>query len=284
MVIRFGDIQFINSWPVTYALRERLIGLRGTGLFMDIISAVPSELNAKLLAGELDGGAVSTIEYLRHQDEFVPVPGACIRSDKAVASVIVMSREPLEQIEEGAIAVSNQGATTPVLLKLLLQQKDIKLRTEQTALRYPKALEQYPAALLIGDEALAAAAEAKTKRLHAWDLGIAWSDWTGMPFVYALWVVRRSIAEKNPEMLRQIARSFTDSRRWGQTHERELIGRIQEKFPWPRQFIKDYLDNLSYDLDEKAWAGIARFAHEARGIKELILPVSEEPAQLAGTR
>ena len=156
MAIRLGDIRFLNSWPVTYALRKGIIPSD-----VQMVSGTPAELNRKLLTGELDASAVSSILYLRHLEEFVPILKFCIRSESGVHSVLVVSRQPLEKLVGKKIGVSNEGATTPVLLKLLLHQRKLKISLEVTSLRYPKILEEYPAALLIGDEALEASQSAE---------------------------------------------------------------------------------------------------------------------------
>ncbi len=264
--LRLGDIQFLNSWPVTYALWRGKLG-RSFGESIRLVSGVPAELNRKLLTGELDAGAVSSMAYLRHAQELVPVPGLCIRSDSGVASVLLISRFPMEELAGRTLGVSNQGATTPVLLKLLLRRRRLNASLEISSLRYPEILEEYPAALLIGDEALKASRE--TQELYRWDLGKGWTDWTGLPFVYALWVVRRSLAQADPAVLDQVRQALEESLAWGKSHQRELVIRMQEQFPWEGKFLRDYLDRLSYDLDGKAWRGLRRFALEAQKIGEL---------------
>ncbi|MBI3616231.1 MAG: menaquinone biosynthesis protein [Candidatus Omnitrophica bacterium] len=263
-VLRLGDIQFLNSWPVTYALQK---GIVETNLRLQWISGPPAELNRRLLTGELDASAVSSLLYLRHLDELVPVPSLCIRSDSGVHSVLVVSYQPLTTLKGRTIGVSNQGATTPVLLKLLSNQRQLKINLEVTPLRYPEILKEYPAALLIGDEALQASQSADG--LQWWDLGEAWTRWTHQPFVYALWVVRRPLVEKDPELLERLRQTLETSQGWGRAHERELIGAMRKEFPFEATFLRRYLNDLSYQLDAKAWEGLTRFAKEAEAIGEL---------------
>ena len=259
---RIGDIEFLNSWPVTYALRK---GLVQTGL--QCVLGPPAELNRRLLTGELDAGAISSVMYLRHQEELVPVPKLCIRSDAGVHSVLVVSRQSLATLKGRTIGVSNQGSTTPVLLKVLSHQQRLKINLAVTSLRYPEILEEYPAALLIGDEALRASQSADG--LQWWDLGEAWNQWTQQPFVYALWVVRRSILEKHPEALEEVHRLLEASYRWGETHRDELVGAMRKIFPFEATFLRKYLTALSYRLDDAAWKGLRRFAKEAEKLGEL---------------
>ena len=260
MATLLGDIEFLNSWPVTYALRQGLI--QGD---MKIISGTPAQLNQKLLTGELDCSAVSSMLFLRHLEELVPIPELCIRSDGGVHSVLVVSRQPLEKLRGKTVGVSNQGATTPVLLKILLAHRGLKRKVQVTSLRYPEILQEFPAALLIGDEALVAAQDSA---LLTWDLGEAWTRWTKLPAVFALWVMRRKLANEQPRLLGEIGDTLRESLEWGKSHREELIGQMRKIFPLEATFLRRYLSDLSYDLNEKAWAGLRRFAREAERIGE----------------
>lgn len=262
MPIRLGDIRFLNSWPVTYALRVGKIKAN-----VQVITGTPAELNRRLLTGELDASAVSSALYLRHPEELVPIPGFCIRSDRGVNSVLLIGNSPLEQLNHQTIGVSNQGATTPILLKVLLGTRRIRPKLEVTALRYPEILERYTAALLIGDEALAASREAQG--LHVWDLGEAWTQWTRLPAVYALWVIRRSVVAQHPELLKEMEKALKVSCTWGREHQRELIAAMRKVFPWEADFLQRYLDGISYEFDAKAWRGLRHFARQAEAIREL---------------
>ena len=262
--LKLGDIQFLNSWPVTYALRN---GIVPSSLPIRWISASPADLNRRLLTGELDASSISSLLYLRHPDELVPIPGLCIRSDSGVHSVLVVSYQPLSTLKGRTIGVSNQGATTPVLLKLLSNQRQLKVNLEVTSLRYPEILQEYPAALLIGDEALQASQSADG--LQWWDLGEAWTQWTHQPFVYALWGIRRALIEKEPDLLEQLKEALHRSYEWGKVHEEELIAAMRRVFPFEATFLRRYLRGLSYHLDAKAWEGLNRFAREAQAVGEL---------------
>ena len=285
-LLRLGDIEFLNTWPVTYALRKGIVG-RDFPLTLSLSKGTPADLNRRLLSGELDASAVSSVLYLRHQEELVPVPGLCIRSDSGVHSVLVVSRQPLSTLKGRTIGVSNQGATTPVLLKLVAQHRRLKIKLEVTPLRFPDILKEYPAALLIGDEALQASEAASLPRrgissaawrvpprssadhLQWWDLGEAWTSWTRLPFVYSLWVMRREAVERHPEALETLREALEASHRWGKAHEPELIATMRKLYPFETNFLKEYLQALSYDLDAKAWAGLARFAREAEAAGEI---------------
>ena len=260
-MIRLGDIQFLNSWPVTYALRQGLVEAP-----VQIFPAAPAELNRRLLTGELDASAVSSMLYLRHLEEFAPVPGFCIRADGGVHSVLVVSRRPLTELKGKTIGVSNQGATTPVLLKILLNRQKLRMKMEPTPLRYPEILEVYPAALLIGDEALSAGQD---EDLICWDLGQAWTEWTRLPAVFALWVVRRPLVDRHPELPEALTQALEQSHRWAGAHPKELVAAMRKVCPLEVNALIRYLGALSYELDRRAWVGLKRFAREAEKVREL---------------
>ncbi|MCM8794650.1 MAG: menaquinone biosynthesis protein [Candidatus Omnitrophica bacterium] len=260
--IRLGEIQFLNTWPVTYALRARIVQAP-----VELVPGTPADLNRRLLVGQIDASAVSSFLYLQHQEEFVPVPGLCIRSDSDVHSVLVVSRQPLTTLKGRTIGVSNQGATTPVLLKVLAAQRQLKINLEVTNLRYPQILKEFPAALLIGDEALEASQS--VSGLQWWDLGEAWNAWTKEPMVYALWVVRKTLLRRDPSVMEYVKQSLMASYEWGRSHEAELIAAMRKIFPFEANFLRRYLHSLSYEFDRKAWEGLNRFTKEAEALGEL---------------
>lgn len=261
-VVRLGDIQFLNSWPVTYALREGKVSAP-----VRLIAGTPADLNRRLLMGELDAAAVSSMMFLRHQEELVALPDLCIRSDSGVASVLVVSKAPLEKLQGRTIGVSNQGATTPVLLRILLRHHRLRLGLEVSSLRFPEILRAYPAALLIGDEALEASQSAEP--LLSWDLAQAWADWTRHPCVFALWVIRRCLLEQQPQLLSQLREALAASAAWGRAHEDALVAAMRRIFPWEATFLRSYLARISYELDGRAWSGLRRLAREAEKVGAL---------------
>src|SRR5438874_12840120 len=84
------------------------------------VAGVPTELNAKLLAGELDLAPISSIEYARNADRLRILPRLCVSSEGAVDSIQLVSRVPLEQVRR--IAVTPESATSVVLTKVLLPE------------------------------------------------------------------------------------------------------------------------------------------------------------------
>src|SRR5438094_2028876 len=133
------------------------------------IVGVPTELNRRLLAGELDRAPISSIEYARNADRLRILPRLCVSSEGAVDSIQLVSRTPLEQVRR--VAVTPESATSVVLTKVLLPEAEhVPLGDEADA------------KLLIGDAALKSAFEDPTPH---YDLGRLWLEHTGLPSLFA---------------------------------------------------------------------------------------------------
>src|SRR5438045_5631401 len=135
------------------------------------VSGVPTDLNRRLLDGDIDVAPISSIEYARHADRRRLLPRLCGCSEGAVESIQLVSRKPLEQVR--TIAVTPESATSVVLTKVLLPEA-----------RHVPLGEGAQAKLLIGDAALKSAFEDPTPH---YDLGRLWLERTGLPMVFAVW-------------------------------------------------------------------------------------------------
>ena len=114
VVIRLGRISYVNMAPVFHRLEAEVEEVQG----------VPTELNARLLAGELDLAPISSIEYARNADRLRLLPRLCVSSEGAVDSIQLVARKPLEQVR--TVAVTPESATSVVLTKVLLPEADAR--------------------------------------------------------------------------------------------------------------------------------------------------------------
>src|SRR6185436_7892597 len=159
-MVRLGRISYVNMAPVFYRLDAEVEEIQG----------VPTELNRRVLAGELDVAPISSIEYARNADRLRILPRLCVGSEGAVDSIQLVSKLPLEQVR--TVAVTPESATSVVLTKVLLPE----------AAHVPLG-EPADAKMLIGDAALQSAFEDPTPH-H--DLGRMWLERTGLPMVFAV--------------------------------------------------------------------------------------------------
>src|SRR5919204_1172936 len=160
-MIRLGRISYVNMAPVFYRVEAPF----------DEVAGVPTDLNRRLLDGEIDLAPISSIEYARNASRLRILPQLCVGSEGAVDSIQLVSRTPLEHVR--TVAVTPESATSVVLTKVLLPE----------AAQVPLG-EEADATLLIGDAALKSAFEDPTPH---YDLGRLWLERTGLPMVFAVW-------------------------------------------------------------------------------------------------
>jgi chorismate dehydratase len=191
---RVGHIQFLNCLPIYWGLMRS-----GSLLDVDLQKDTPDRLNSALVAGDLDIGPISLVEYLRHAEELLLLPDLAVGSDGPVLSVNLISTRPLAELDKRPVALGSTSRTGVLLAQMLLAEK---YGAEPDYFRCPPELTQMlleaDAGVLIGDPALRALYEAPKNGLDVIDLGQAWRDWTGLPMVFAVWAVRKDFAAAAP--------------------------------------------------------------------------------------
>ncbi|GAW91730.1 menaquinone biosynthetic enzyme MqnA/MqnD family protein [Calderihabitans maritimus] len=244
--VRLGKVDYLNCLPLYDAIETGKVALEA-----DLFPGTPTLLNQKFLAGELDITPLSSIEYARNSEKCIILPGISISADGRVASILLFSKVPLEDLEGKKVALTSSSATSVVLLKILLTlQYNIRVRYETCEPRLSSMLEKAEAALLIGDDALVEAANCR-RNLYVYDLGEMWKKFTGYPMIYALWVIRRDFAEKYPEEVNRISRAFICSQRIGMSNVPQLVAKARARRGLPEKILYDYFATIRYDLDER---------------------------------
>ncbi|MBL8048563.1 MAG: menaquinone biosynthesis protein [Chthonomonas sp.] len=196
-MIRLGSVPYLNAKPLLWGLRHHPD--------VEVRLAVPSALPAMLAAGDVDAILVSCIEALRRPDLAV-IPGVGIGSTGAVWSVRLFHRVPLSEIE--TLCLDESSMTSNQLAQILLrEQQGIEPQTIVLPPDLPTMLEHADAAVVIGDLGMAE----PPPGVAALDLGQAWTDFTGLPFVWAVWLARPDRAEELTSVLVDSAREGTGS-------------------------------------------------------------------------
>lgn len=179
---RLGIVAYTNVAPLHWGL-EPWPGAR-------FHRGVPTDLNARLLAGELDLTLVSSAEFVRHRDRLVALPDFSIATLGPVHSVTLFHRRPWAELHGGRVAVTTESATSVALLRTLFDADGLDVAFEARATDLDAMLAQFDGALLIGDAALE---ESVARRPvggavpFATDLGEAWYARTKLPFTFAVW-------------------------------------------------------------------------------------------------
>lgn len=260
--MRTGRIGYINCYPVYGAIDRGVCTLPG-----ELITGTPSELNDRLVAGELDVSVISAVEYARHARDLVLLPDLAISCDGPVRSVALFSRRPVADLDARTVLVSASSRTSVALLELLcrhvwsVRPHLAQARAEAGDLDALAAL-PHDAVLVIGDPALLLA-ERHTYR-HRYDLGAEWKRWTGLPFVFAVWAARR---EADRAGVRDVHRALLASRKWGLAHLPLLAEQAARTTDVDEGDCAEYFAGLDYGLSYRHLAGLTDFLRRlaARG-------------------
>jgi chorismate dehydratase len=239
VAIRLGRIGYVNMAPIFYRLDAEV----------DEIVGVPTELNRKLIEGELDVAPISSIAYARAADRLRLLPRLCVSSEGAVESIQLISKTPLSQVR--TIAVTPESATSVVLTRVLFPD------AEHVPLE-----EDAEARLLIGDAALRSAFEDPTPH-H--DLGRLWLERTGLPMVFAVWAAPEPTHPGLPELEDALVASVRAAR----AEPEALAFDSSERYGYPPGFLARYFEKLRYRFGPRERAGLYTFLELARDVGEL---------------
>ncbi len=248
-MLKIGQIEYANCTPLFHVLREQF---PCSGY--EFVTGVPAVLNKMLLAGEIDVCPSSSIEYAYHPERYRILPQLSISSVGAVASVLLFSRVPVEKLDGRKIRLSSESATSVNLLKILLVRRFGCSCTYEVAQPGVTVADgDTSALLLIGDSALRTSLEASD--LFVYDLGEMWYSWTGHPFVFALWLCRNEVAEGAE--LRTLARQLVQAKDLVPGFLEQIATSTKEASWMGHDRLMAYWrDNISYQLDERAQAGL----------------------------
>lgn len=262
--LKIGEIRYANCTPIYSTLKGRA-DLSG----YEFITGEPATLNRMLASGAVDVSSSSSIEYARHQDEYLIIPGISISSTGPVGSILLFSKVRVEKLAGRSIAMSSASATSTVLLKILLRKHyrmETRFETHHPDLKI--MLAENDAALIIGDEALKERIAVKGSELYVYDLGEIWNAYAGLPFVYALWMVRRDSAARLPELAARFKTDILEAR-MAAAMEYPAIAKKSAESGWMGESeLVGYWEAMSYALDNTHIEGLTRFFAEAHELGE----------------
>ena len=254
--LKLGRIDYLNCLPLYEGLRQlpEEPGFHLTG-------GNPAELNRKLAEGRIDISPSSSILPAVSPDKnYFILPGIAIASLTEVRSVLLVSRRPLAELAGSEITLTSHSLTSVFLLKIILarfQGIDLNELSFSGGEFFPAAGAE--AALVIGDRALELF-YTPPAGYQIYDLGRLWHRFTGLPFVYALWLGRRELlAGKGPELNRL------------HQHILKVISGLPPQLPGlaerqaratvfnRNQLLAYWQQAISYQLDAEALAGLRLF-------------------------
>lgn len=252
--IRLGRIGYLNVLPLHHPLETGVL----QGHF-ELVTGSPAELNRLMDQGRLDLSGCSCIEYARHPEKYCIVPELGIGSRGPVQSVLLLCRTRPEDLHGRTILVSAQTHTSAALVDLLLKRHigvTPRYRTgDATALL--ASGERPEAILCIGDEAL-------DLRNHPdyplrMDLGEAWRQWTGKPFIFGLWIASRTALRARRAEVQAGARLLIAAKKWGQQNLAAISAVAARSSTLSEEAMRSYFDGLVYDLGAEELEGLRLF-------------------------
>jgi len=248
-----GKISYINASPVYYGLDN---GLLPNWLEMD--PDVPSALNRKIIEGQIVISPISAAFYAMNHRELLLLPDLSISCHGRVMSVILASRYALDELTGKTVRLSRESASAASFLKMIFHQRNITpIYQIGDVGQIESVLREVDAALIIGDTALTLPWHQKFN--YCIDLGQLWYEMTGLPFVFAVWVVRRSFAESNPLLVKKIYDLLLASKASGYQHMDQVVEASARKLKIEQKRVREYFDLLFCDLDPEKVKAMGMF-------------------------
>ncbi|MFB3819153.1 MAG: menaquinone biosynthetic enzyme MqnA/MqnD family protein [Candidatus Methylomirabilales bacterium] len=247
MPLRLGRVRYINCEPVYYAIEHGLVPADCA-----VFDGTPAELNERLRAGDLDVSVVSAMEAALRPERYLLLPDLAIACDGPVESVLLASRMPIPELDRREVALTRHSLTSVYLVRLLLDKA--------YAVR-PRFLAEGDAAapvarLVIGDEALTQGPTSP----YRLDLGEGWKAFTGLPFVFAVWAVRREAWASRAEEVRRLHAALLASKTATRDHPEAMVALARLRTGLPEAACRRYLsERLSFELTPRHIEGLTTF-------------------------
>ncbi len=240
--LRIGAVPYLNAAPLTAHLP-----------YANVLKASPQSLSGLLLDHALDAALVPSITALLKPD-LNWVPHICIGSYGQVLSVILHHQVPISQIF--TIALDQDSQTSVALTEIIF-----RLFRNQSIIFIEESHSDADAQLWIGDRALTL--RQRQPHLHVLDLGEMWTEYTGLPFVYAAWAIHPNLSPQEKEALSSILQNAASRG----LKERDQFATTALE----RQYLREH---IRYTLDSKAIEGWQRFLHYAATLRKISSPTT----------
>ena len=250
-MLKLGHIVYSNCFPPHAGIITQTVSFP-----FKLVEGIPTELNRLLYEGKVDVSPSSSIEYAMNPGRYHLLPNLSITSKNKVMSIILESKVPIEDLDKKVVALTTASATSVVLLRILLEVRhDVHPGYTQYEQGVDDPSGQVDAMLTIGDLALTKAPLPGFP--YRYDLGELWHEFTGLPFVFALWHVNY---KKNID--RDIAALYDiliTSRTYGMSHLRDLSTSQANRFNVPAALLLSYWNSFSYDFGNNEQKGLLAF-------------------------
>lgn len=268
--IRVGLGSWPSAAPYTWPLRSGMIAWPHSELIVDDAAALDERMALKTLTIAL----VSPEAYLWHQADWVASPAHALTAARPGASAaLLVSRHDLALLDGTEMAVPPASGSEPTLLAALLRDRyDLVVTTVPRRGPIDKLLQEFPAALLVGERALLTA-QRLPEGVRAYDLGDVWRDLTGLPYPVGLWAAQRTWASDHADAWMDAQRLIGQARDLSLLMIDPLIEEQRRRLPLSDQTLRTHLAAYDYQVRPALTAALQRFAQLAG------LPAPREPFQ-----
>jgi chorismate dehydratase len=266
-LLRVGRIDYLNVWPLFHHLEKRF----PPGHEVEYVAGHPTQLNRMLSLGKIDMAPCSSFEYLQHGARYDLLPGLSISARSEVQSVLMVSPASLEELPDflsahcRTVSLSSASATSAALLKVLFHYAWKLPDPEWKAIPPGSGLHERLPFLEIGDLALKLRLNPPTG-WHVIDLAGAWESLTGLPFVFAVWIVRKDLPPEERRLLGELSADLLEIKG-------RIRGRTAELAKSPGlpcwitpEALHSYWETIEYDLGPEHQASLIFYGHLCRSL------------------
>ena len=246
----------------------------------NLVAMPPRAMAAAVERGDLAAGPLPIAEVFRLGDTIRSLGNFGVASNGPANSVFLFSHLPVEELGASRVAVTTHTATSIQLLRVLFAEL-----WDVAGHAFVPTEESHDAALWIGDQALKRRSTGEFK--YRYDLGAAWKELTGLPFVFAEWVVRSDVPQIQADRFESL---LTDATREG-INSFEEISRARAGGVMTESDVVEYISSFTYFLGSEERKGQQEFKHRlsrlpvwrplVSGIESLESSESAEPNELA---
>lgn len=243
--LRLGVVPYMNAKPLIYGLNQYTDSI-------ELLFEVPSLLPTMLNNDQIDVAIIPSIEYFR-SGNYAIIPDISISSYGTVESVKIFSKVPIQDIH--SVALDKSSLTSCALTRIILREHyHLSPQYTQWNKQYDISTTHVDAVLLIGDNAM----KITEDEYITVDLGQAWFEYTRLPFVYAVWVVKKDCRIPGINKLLNTAKEA------GIRSVKELATTESHRLQLTQERCLNYLTNsIRYNLDKEEIKGLQTFYQHA---------------------
>ena len=239
-------MSYLNTKPLLYGIKRHPVLNE-----IELVEDYPSKIAQMLIDDQIDIGLIPVAATRRLSDWYID-SDYCIGSNGAVASVCIFSQVPMEEIQN--VYLDYQSRTSVNLAKVLLKEywrRNVQF-IDASGEDFREQINGTTAGVVIGDRAL----EQRKKSKHIYDLGEAWKNHTGLPFVFAAWISNKRLPEA-------FISAFDEANALGLQNIDEVI----KENPYPHFDLRQYYTScIQYKLDDDKRKGLELFLQKLKSL------------------